>query len=279
MMKPKDRNMNQKLVEQKVNGIRMRAMIAGSGPPLLLVHGFPLSHKMWLPQVEYFQSRYTVIAPDLRGFGDSDISPGIVTMEQHARDLNSLLEILKIEDPVSFCGLSMGGYIAWEFWKYFADRLNALILCDTRADADSEEGINNRLKMADLVLRHGPEAISAAMIPNLLSEFSQQKQPHISENLISMIEATNSEGIAASQKGMAARSDYSNQIENIRIPTLFIVGSEDRLTPPEVMLRMSSQVPGSKYFEVREVGHMAPMEAPEAVNEEIDHFLTTSSNF
>ncbi|HCO23134.1 MAG: alpha/beta hydrolase [Gimesia sp.] len=278
IMGPKDRNMHQKLVEQNVNGIRMRALIAGSGPPLLLVHGFPLSHKMWLPQIEYFQSRYTVIAPDLRGFGESDISSGIVTMEQHARDLNSLLKELNIEDPVVFCGLSMGGYIAWEFWKHFADQLHALILCDTRADADSEEGVNNRLKMADLVLRHGPEAISTAMIPNLISESSQQKQPHLSENLIAMIEAADSEGIAASQKGMAARSDYSNQIENIRIPTLFIVGSDDRLTPPEIMLRMSSQVPGSKYFEVGKVGHMAPMEAPEAVNREIDHFLT-SSNF
>ncbi|WP_197995588.1 alpha/beta fold hydrolase [Gimesia algae] len=270
--------MNQKLVEQNVNGIRMRTLIAGSGPPLLLVHGFPLSHEMWLPQIMHFQSRYTVIAPDLRGFGDTDISTGVVTMEQHARDLNSLLQALKIEDPVSYCGLSMGGYIAWEFWKHFADRLHALILCDTRADADSDEGVNNRLKMADLVLRHGPEAISTAMIPNLISESSQQRQPHLSKNLVSMIEATNREGIAASQKGMAARSDFSNQIKNIRIPTLFIGGSEDRLTPPEVMNWMSSQVPESKYSEVSNVGHMAPMEAPEAVNQMMDDFLTAGAN-
>ncbi len=276
MMKPKDRNMNQKLVEQKVNGIRMRALIAGSGPPLLLVHGFPLSHQMWLPQIEYFQSRFTVIAPDLRGFGNSDISTGIVTMEQHARDLDMLLQVLNIEDPVSYCGLSMGGYIAWEFWKHFTDRLRTLILCDTKAEADSEEGITQRLKMAELVLRHGPEVISTAMIPNLISESSLQKQSHISENLISMIEATNNEGIAASQKGMAARSDFSNQIKNIRIPTLFIVGSEDRLTPPEVMKQMCSQVPDSKYFEVSEVGHMAPMEAPDAVNQAMDDFLSDS---
>ncbi|WP_417386891.1 alpha/beta fold hydrolase [Gimesia sp.] len=256
----------------------MRALVAGSGPPLLFVHGFPLSHQMWLPQIEYFQSRYTVIAPDLRGFGDSDISNGIVTMEQHAQDLNSLLQALKVEDPVSYCGLSMGGYIAWEFWKHFADRLHALILCDTRADSDSEEGVNNRLKMADLVLRHGPEAISTAMIPNLLSESSQQKQAQLSENLISMIEATSSEGIAASQKGMAARSDFSNQIKNIRTPTLFIVGGEDRLTPPEVMKGMSTLVPDSKYFEVRDVGHMAPMEAPAAVNQAMSEFLSACSN-
>ncbi len=278
MMKPKDWYMKRKLVEQNVNGIRMRALIAGSGPPLLLVHGFPLNHQMWLPQIEHFQSSYTVIAPDLRGFGDSDISPGIVTMEQHARDLNALLQDFKIEDPVSYCGLSMGGYIAWEFWKHFPDRLHALILCDTRADADLEEDVNNRLKMADLVLRHGPEAISTAMIPNLISESTQQNQPHISEHLISMIEATDSEGIAASQKGMAARSDFSDLIKDIHIPTLFIVGKEDRLTPPAVMHQMSTQVPESKYFEVSDAAHMAPMEAPDLVNQAIDDFLSTHLN-
>ena len=199
-------------------------------------------------------------------------------MEQHARDLNVLLQDLKIEDPVSYCGLSMGGYIAWEFWKHFPDRLHALILCDTRADADSEEDVNNRLKMADLVLRHGPEAISTAMIPNLISESSQQNQPHISEHLISMIEATDSEGIAASQKGMAARSDFSDLIKDIHIPTLFIVGKEDRLTPPAVMQQMSTQVLESKYFEVSDAGHMAPMEAPDLVNQAIDDFLSTRLN-
>ncbi|QDV53866.1 3-oxoadipate enol-lactonase 2 [Gimesia fumaroli] len=265
--------MGQNLIHLTVNGIEMRVFVEGSGSPLLLVHGFPLNHRMWQSQIEYFKNEFTVIAPDLRGFGATEITRGTVTMKQHAEDLNMLLNELNLEERVLFCGLSMGGYIAWEFWKHFPERLRALILCDTRATSDTEEGINNRLKMVDLVLKHGPESISSSMIPNLISEASQRNHPDIAKNMIQMIESTDREGIAASQRGMAEREDYSSEIGGIQVPTLCIVGSEDQLTPPEVMKNMSTQIPNSKYTEIPGVGHMAPMEAPAEVNQEIHQFL------
>src|SRR5687767_13095699 len=88
----------------------------GSGPPLLLVHGFPLDHTMWFGQIDHFSRRWRVIAPDLRGFGASTVTPGTVTMEQFADDLNALLDALGISEPVHLCGLSMGGYIGWQFF-------------------------------------------------------------------------------------------------------------------------------------------------------------------
>ncbi|MCH9653875.1 MAG: alpha/beta hydrolase [Planctomycetes bacterium] len=267
--------MGQLLMDQSVNGIKMSVRVSGSGPPLLFVHGFPLNHQMWQAQIDWFQNHFTVIAPDLRGFGDSEITPGTVSMEQHANDLNALLDSLKIVEPVIFCGLSMGGYIAWEFWSHFPERLRAFILCDTRSDSDSNAGIATRLKMVDLVLKHGPESISSSMIPNLISEASQHDSPTITKSLTSMIESTDREGIAASQRGMAERKNYFDKLTEIRIPTLLIVGSEDRLTSPDVMKLMCSSLPHAEYCEVPGTGHMSPMEAPIFVNQAIEAFLAS----
>tara|TARA_R110002111_G_scaffold259308_1_gene329287 strand:- start:91051 stop:91857 length:807 start_codon:yes stop_codon:yes gene_type:complete len=267
--------MSQQFVDQPVNGINMRVHMAGSGPPLLFVHGFPLNSRMWQAQIEWFKKEFTVLIPDLRGFGASDVTRGTVTMEQHAHDLNTLLDELKLAEPVIFCGLSMGGYIAWEFWNHFPQRLRAFILCDTRSESDSEEGVNNRLKMVDLVLKHGPESISSSMIPNLISETSQLNQPEVSKSLIEMIESTDREGIAASQRGMAVRKDFTDQLIDIKVPALLIVGSEDQLTPPAVMKNMSSRLPHAKYLEVPDAGHMSPMEAPDIVNQAMEDFLVS----
>ena len=108
--------------------------------PLLLVHGFPLDHTMWAAQIEAISSRCRVIAPDLRGFGRSPPAGERTTMEQFADDLAGLLDAIGISEPVVYCGLSMGGYIGWQFWRKHANRLRGLILCDTRATADSPRG-------------------------------------------------------------------------------------------------------------------------------------------
>ena len=268
--------MSQQKLEQNVNGIRMQVCVAGEGPPLLLVHGFPLSHRMWQSQIAHFQNKYTVIAPDLRGFGGSDVTVGTVSMKQHAEDLNELLALLGVDEPVNFCGLSMGGYIAWEFWKHFPEKLKTLILCDTRSDADTEEGVSNRLKMVDLVLRHGPEAVASAMIPNLLSETSRELYPEIALDLIAEIEAADPEGIAASQRGMAERDDFLGVLDQIQVPSLLIVGSDDVLTPPDIMREMAAQLPEANCHEIPRVGHMAPLEAVEKVNQAMEEFLAVA---
>ena len=118
-----------------VNGIRLATVDQGRGPPVLLIHGFPLDHSMWDGQIETISSRYRVLAPDLRGFGQSGVTDASVSMEQHADDLAALMDALGIADPIVLCGLSMGGYIAFEFWRKYSPRLRALVLCDTRSCA------------------------------------------------------------------------------------------------------------------------------------------------
>ena len=144
----------------------------GEGPPLLLVHGFPLDHSMWSGQLDEFSGAYRVIAPDLRGFGTSGLSSTTAagqasSMEEFADDLDTLLGALGVNEPVVFCGLSMGGYIAWQFWRKYQSRVKALVLCDTQSGADAPEAAAVRHKMADHVIQHGTSLVADAMLPKL----------------------------------------------------------------------------------------------------------------
>ncbi|HEY4262738.1 MAG TPA: alpha/beta hydrolase, partial [Schlesneria sp.] len=147
------------LREVDVNGVRFRVVDEGEGPVILFVHGFPLNYTMWEAQIAEFSRTHRVIAPDLRGFGGTDGALYSVSIEQFADDLADLLEALPVRVPVTFCGLSMGGYIGWQFVQRHPSRVSKLIICDSRAAADSPEAAANRLKMADIVLREGPAPV------------------------------------------------------------------------------------------------------------------------
>src|SRR4051812_18843041 len=114
----------------RVGDLEMHVVDRGEGGiPLLLVHGFPLDHTIWQPQINECAVRGRVIAPDLRGFGGSGVTTGTVTMERHADDLAGLLDALEVREPIVFCGLSMGGYVAWQFWRKYPERVRGLVLC------------------------------------------------------------------------------------------------------------------------------------------------------
>src|SRR3954467_2868515 len=145
----------------------------GTGQPVLLVHGFPLDHTMWDAQIEALGRQARVIAPDLRGFGQSplgsvDPTHGI-TMERYADDLAEFLDKLNFgpDQPILFIGLSMGGYIAWQFVRKYASRLRALALLDTRALADTDDARAGRLKMAENVAGWGSRRVAELMGPKL----------------------------------------------------------------------------------------------------------------
>ena len=153
----------------QVGRIELEVARRGVGMPVLLVHGFPLDHSMWHTQIELLSSRWQVIAPDLRGFGGSQSVGGMATMEHMAGDLDAMLDVLEVDEPVVFCGLSMGGYVGFQFWRKYRARLRALVLCDTRAIADTPDGAAGRLKLAETVLREGTGPLAEAMIPKLFA--------------------------------------------------------------------------------------------------------------
>lgn len=256
-----------------VNGAQLNVFDSEAGPPLLFVHGFPLNHTMWQFQAEAFGGTHRVIAPDLRGFGTSDVTEGTVTMEQFADDLNALLDALDVREPVCLCGLSMGGYIAWEFLRKYAGRLKSLILCDTRAEADTADVVQKRFELADAVTKRGSHVAADSMLPKLFAPETSDTNPEVVETVRRMIVDTSPQSIAAALRGMAERKAATDLLPEVRVPTLVVVGQEDRLTTVEEMREIAETIPGARFVEVLLAGHMSPMERPEEVNAAIGEFL------
>jgi pimeloyl-ACP methyl ester carboxylesterase len=261
------------MAKVQVGEISLNVVERGSGTPLLLAHGFPLDRSMWAGQLDGLADKCRVIAPDLRGFGASDVVPGVATMQQMADDLAGLLDALSIREPVVFCGLSMGGYVAWQFLLRHRARLAKLILCDTRAIADTPEAAAGRLKTAEQVLKEGPGIVADAMLPKLFAPNTQKDQPQIVEATRQVMLSTKAAGIAAALYGLAQRPDVTAELPKIDLPALVLCGEHDAISPPAEMEQFASKMPQAKFVKITAAGHMSPLEATAAVNAAIRMFL------
>jgi 3-oxoadipate enol-lactonase len=245
----------------------------GAGPGVLFIHGFPLDQRMWNAQLDALSANHRLIAPDLRGFGRSSVTEGTVTMEQFADDLAMMLDRLNIQQPVALCGLSMGGYVAFQFLRKYPARVRSLVLCDTRSVADTPEGAAARRQMADKVVAEGTAPVAEALLPKLLHPRTPSDRPAVAQAVREMILSTDPRGIAAAQRGMAARSDVTAQLPTISVRTLVLVGQEDAISPLDEMRKLAEAIPGAQFVAVPDAGHMAPMENPAFVNDAIGGFL------
>jgi pimeloyl-ACP methyl ester carboxylesterase len=261
-----------------VCGTTLAVADEGRGSPIVLVHGFPLDHSMWEGQIRALAPRYRVVAPDLRGFGGSRATAGAVAMEQFADDLAAMLDGLDVAEPVVFCGLSMGGYIALEFWRKYASRLRAMILCDTKAAADSAEAAATRCKTADRVESEGPAFMAETMLPRIFGLTTQAAAADCVEATRRVIVGGSRDGIAAASRGMAARRDFSDRLGAIQCPVLVVVGENDILTTPDSMRELARGVAHGQFALIPRAGHMAPLEQPDAVNARIEQFMEQLSN-
>ena len=253
--------------------IELEVVRRGEGMPVLLVHGFPLDHSMWRGQIELLSGRYQVIAPDLRGFGGSPAEGETATMEQMADDLDALLGALGVDEPVVFCGLSMGGYVGFQFWRKYRERVRGLALCDTRALPDSPEAAAGRLKLAETVLRDGTGFLAEAMLPKLFAPATIEREKDMVESQRQSILAASPAGVAAASRGMAARPSAVDYLPRISLPTLVVVGSDDAISTPDEMRSIAAAIPGSELVVIPNSGHMTPLENPAAFNTAIERFL------
>ncbi|QGJ69629.1 Alpha/beta fold hydrolase [Planctomycetales bacterium 10988] len=249
----------------------------GAGPPLLLIHGFPFDHRMWQSQLAELRTSFDVIAPDLRGFGDSPLHSGEFSEEpsllNYAHELIELLDALHIKEQITLCGLSMGGYIAWDFCEVALHRLERLIICSSKASADPKEVVENRHQVAERVMEIGPHFLIEGMLPKVLGKTSLQSRPSVKELTEAMIMKSSPLGIATAQRAMAARVDREDFLPQIAIPTLLVSGEEDPLTPPELMKKMTGKLPNSELKTISSAGHLAPMECPGEFNQIVKAFL------
>jgi pimeloyl-ACP methyl ester carboxylesterase len=236
--------------------------VLGTGLPVVLLHPFPVHHEFWLPAGQALVSRYRLILPDLRGHGDSGVGEGPATMEKHVADLVRILDHAEV-GQVPFAGVSIGGYVLFEFWRRYRGRVAALALFNTKASSDSAETRAVRLRAAADVLERGVEPFFESMVPTLLGETSRHSRPDLVDGAMRMMRKMSPEGVAQVQRGMAERPDSMPDLKTINVPTLLVTGDEDILTgPPEADL-MRQNIPSSQMKIIRRAGHYSAWEQPE----------------
>ncbi|MGO8934731.1 MAG: alpha/beta fold hydrolase [Terracidiphilus sp.] len=246
--------------------------IRGNGPPVVLLHPFPSDHEFWHPVAAALESRYRLLLPDLRGHGDSEIGEGPALMPKYADDIARLLDAAGI-GQAAFVGCSIGGYILFEFWRRYRARMTALVLCDTRPQADNAEARANRLKAADAVLEQGTEPFIEAMIPKLLGRTTVSTRPDLVAGARAMMRKMSAEDISQVQRGMAERPDSVADLKTINVPTLIVIGEEDVLSTAADGELMRQNIAGSQLKVIPKAGHYAAWEQPEAVGKVLRQFL------
>ena len=243
----------------------------GTGLPVVFIHGFPHNRTLWAPQLGGLLTRARCIAPDLRGFGESEVR-GPYTMDSYADDVIAVLDALQIERAV-IAGLSMGGYVAFAIWRRHRERVRALILADTRPGPDSDEARAKRREMIALVRARGSGAVADAQIAGMVGRTTREKHPDIADAVHRMLTMAPVEGVVGALEAMMDRPDSTPTLATIDVPTLIVVGAEDVLTPPKEARAMHERIAGSRLEILAGAGHVSNVERPAAFNHVASEFL------
>jgi pimeloyl-ACP methyl ester carboxylesterase len=256
--------------------VRLAVHTRGRGRPMLFLHAFPLDHRMWARQ-EPLADHFRLIMPDQRGFGGSHSADGPTSIEQLADDAVAVLDALHVEEPAIVCGCSMGGYVAQHVAIRHPARVHALVLVDTKLEADTTEARAARADLAAKVQRLGQEIVAAAMVPRLLAAAhasdGMPARAEIEARLQTMILEQPVSTIVAALGALATRPDMTDCMRSCCVPTLLVVGSEDQITPPECLMRAEEIIPEARLLIVPQAGHMTPLETPAVFNSAVLEFL------
>lgn len=243
------------------------------GMPVVLLHGFPFDRHLWEPQQDVLaQEGYRVVLPDLRGHGHSPSTPEVATMEAMASDVFRLLDRLQASRTV-VVGHSMGGYVALAMYAAEPDRFAGLVLANTRAEADDEEGQAKRDEMATAVREGGSDVLVDRMFDKLMSPTTRERQPALVESVVRIMRQTPPEGAVNALMGMRDRPDRRDLLRKIRVPTLVIAGVDDPITPPDDARAMADAIPGARLEVLGGAAHLSMLESPKAFNEALLGFL------
>ncbi len=243
-----------------VQSTRLWFTDAGTGPTIILIHGFPLDSRIWDEVVPLLTPTRRVITLDLRGFGQSD-ETGSFSMRQLAFDVAGFITLQKI-GPCCVAGLSMGGYVAQELASESHELLSHLILLDTKAESDNPDAQNKRNEMAAIAREQGAKAVADQMMPKMLS---RNHSAAVEGKLRTIMESQRPETIASACIAMRDRETYLPTLEKMSIPVDIIVGEEDAISSPELMRFMHERINYGRMFEIPGAGHLSPMENPQAV--------------
>jgi len=256
-----------------VNGSRLYYVDVGarSKPAVVLIHGFPLSSEMWGKQIQALKSSFRVIAFDLRGQGKSEAGDGQFTLEFLVDDLIAVLDHLRVECAI-LCGLSMGGYVALRAIERNTDRVAGLILCDTKSEADTDEGKLARASTIKTIKAKGVKTFATGFLTNAFAatSISDTKLVNATTRIICKNKPL---GLSGTLLALAARTDTTSFLPKIRVPTLIIVGEHDKITPADFSTKMHAAIQGSEMRIIGRAGHLSNIENPDEFNEILFAFL------
>jgi pimeloyl-ACP methyl ester carboxylesterase len=241
--------------------------------PVLLIHGFPFDHFLWRHQVDALPDRHC-LTPDLRGAGANvDYSPDVeFSMAAYANDLVRELDEARVDRAV-ICGLSMGGYITFELLRRVPERVHAVVLCNTKPEADSPEGKRARVALAARAQQDGARAIAAELLPALVARAPYEGRPEVVREVSDMIARQPVAGIVGALHALRDRPDSTSLLGRIGVPALVIAGEDDQIAPVPVMRQMARGISGARFEIISEAGHVSPLEQPQAVNRLLRDFL------
>jgi len=259
-----------------INGLSVFLSGSNESKSVVFVHGFPFDQRMWQKQVEELSKEYFCVTYDIRGLGESPVGDGQFTMEMFVDDLEKLIDELKITQPV-LCGLSMGGYISLRAMERLQNRFSGLILCDTKPEADDNQGKLKRAAAVKQINSGDFENFIEAFVLNCFGEKFVNENNAEYRMVVERSKKNNPVGVKGCLLAMAGRTDTTTSLPKIKLPTLIICGSEDKLTPPNVMKPMAEQIPNSEIFLVEGAGHMTPIEYPQEVTFAIKEFLAKNN--
>lgn len=258
-----------------VNGIRMDYSLDGKAglPVLVLIHGYPFNRRFWQAQVAGLKGRFRILTYDLRGMGKSQLGPAPQPMEAYVDDLLALLDLLQIR-RAALAGLSMGGYIALRAVQRDPQRFWALALCDTRADADSDEAKLKRAAGIKNLRSKGVGAYVRAMLPGLFAASTLERRPAVARRLLKIMQASRADGMANALSAMAGRTDSVAALPKFEQPVLVLVGAQDQLAPPALAKAMAAKLGRRGQFKlIPQAGHVSNLEQPQAFNRHLEAFL------
>lgn len=247
----------------------------GQGLPVLFIHGYPLNRQMWQFQTSGLNAVARILAPDLRGFGDSQPTEGNYSMELLADDCAAFLDALQINKPVVVAGLSMGGYVTMAFYRKYAARMAGMILTATRPGPDSVEGKAGRDQAAARVQRGGVQEAVHPMLTKLLSPVTYQERPELVAQIKKIMEHNTVQGILGALMGMKERPDSTPLLTKIDLPVLILHGADDQIIPSKEAESMHQAIRGSQLEILPRAGHLLNMEQPDLFNQALSRFLAT----
>lgn len=253
----------------------LEAAAAGTGRPhgtLVLIHGFPLNARMWEPQMALAENGWRIVAPQLRGMDGGSSDAAATSVDDYAGDVIDLLDALHVDDAV-IGGLSMGGYVTFALFRRAARYFRAMILADTRPQADTPDAREGRRRLLAAVKERGAQAAADEMIPKLVGEETRRMQPRIADHLRSLILASSAHAIGNAITALLTRQDSTPTLASIHCPVLIVVGEQDTLTPPALSEEMHRRIAGSELVVIPRAGHMSNLEQPAAFNAAVAHFL------